>query len=125
MILHLTPRAEWERAPADQPYRPASLEQEGFVHATCGEELMLAVANRFYHQQPGSFVALEIDETRLTSPLRWEPPAPLISSDEGETLPNALFPHIYGPINREAIVGVQLMLRDPVDGRFIGYKRLT
>jgi len=120
MILHLLPRAEWDAAPADQPYRPPSLAREGFIHATQGDALLLLVANGLYKDQAGDFVALEIDEQRLTSAVRWEAPAgpfpPEVAADEA----TPLFPHIYGPINREAIVGVRLMQRAS-DGAFVGY----
>jgi hypothetical protein len=123
MILHLLPRAEWEAAPSDQPYCPPSLEREGFIHATQGDALLLMVANGLYKNRPGDFVALEIDETRLTSAVRWEAPAGTLPPEAAaeETLP--LFSHIYGPINREAVVGVRLVQRAD-DGTFVGYAPL-
>lgn len=133
MILHLTPRTDWEAAPPDQPYRAASLATEGFIHATQGDALMLRVANAFYKDQPGEFVVLEIDETRLTSELRWEAPAPSPTGNllppeavVSDTAPDAelpRFPHIYGPINREAILGVRLVTR-AADGAFTGFAPL-
>ncbi|WP_169239957.1 DUF952 domain-containing protein [Candidatus Roseilinea sp. NK_OTU-006] len=132
MILHLTPRAEWEAAPANQPYRAASLANEGFIHATQGDELLLRVANAFYKDKPGEFVVLEIDESRLTSEVRWEAPAPAPTdlippeaavSDVAPAAAAPRFPHIYGPINREAIVGVRLATRD-ASGAFTGFAPL-
>ncbi|MCS6847665.1 MAG: DUF952 domain-containing protein [Anaerolineae bacterium] len=133
MILHLTLRANWEAAPADQPYRADSLASEGFIHATQGDALLLHVANARYKDRPGEFVVLEIDETRLTSEVRWEAPAPLTTDDllppeaaVSDTAPVAeapRFPHIYGPINRDAIVGVRLVTRD-ASGAFTGFAPL-
>lgn len=142
MILHLTPRADWDAAPADQPYRPSSLDAEGFIHATQGDALLLHVANRFYKDQPGEFIVLEIDESKLTSEVRWEPAAqpsgsieaPPASPSEvlppeaqvefGELAQAQRFPHIYGPINRDAIVGLRRMVR-AADGTFTGYAALS
>lgn len=150
MILHLTPRADWDAAPADQPYRPSSLDAEGFVHATQGDALLLHVANRFYKDQPGEFIVLEIDESKLTSEVRWEPaaqpsgPVEALPASPSEVLPPEAqaefgelaggfasepaqaqrFPHIYGPINREAIVGLRRMVR-AADGTFTGYAALS
>jgi uncharacterized protein (DUF952 family) len=42
-------------------------------------------------------VVLVIDPDRLTSELRWEP---------GADLATELFPHVYGPINLDAVVQV-------------------
>ena len=46
---------------------------------------------------------LEIDPARLTSELKWEPPTggPLPGVPEGDA-----FPHIYGPINLDAVIQV-------------------
>lgn len=132
MILHLAPRADWEAAPADQPYRAASLTREGFIHATAGEALLLHVANALYKDQPGDFVVLEIDESRLTSEVRWEAasapadrflPPEVAVSDTGPTVEAPRFPHIYGPINRDAIISVRLVTRD-AGGAFVGFAPL-
>jgi len=131
MILHLVARADWEAAPTDQPYCAPSLSSEGFIHATQDDALMLQVANAFYKDRPGEFIVLEIDEAKLTSEVKWEAPAaaPIdaIAPEAGlsDAVPSGapLFPHIYGPINRDAIVGVRLMTRD-ASGAFVGYAPL-
>ena len=98
-ILHITSRAEWLAAQARGIYEAPSLMSEGFIHCST-EEQVLAVADAFYHGQSG-LVLLEVDGSRLTSDLRWEPPsgppAPGISASD-------LFPHIYGPLNVDAVV---------------------
>ena len=49
-------------------------------------------------------VLLIINPTKLTSPLKFEPPAHL---DGSPALPHEpLFPHIYGPINLDAVIEV-------------------
>lgn len=73
---------------------------------------MLQVANRFYRQVPNPFVLLVIDPQRLASELRWEQPPDDLAP---------LFPHIYGPINRESIVEVKHVQRS-TDGEFLGWE---
>ncbi|MBC8160520.1 MAG: DUF952 domain-containing protein [Roseiflexaceae bacterium] len=102
-IYHLVSQERWRSWPADADYLPAEYTQDGFVHCTAGDELMLQVANRFYRGVPGQFLLLVLDAEQLTSPLVWERPA-------DELAP--LFPHIYGPINRAAIIGERTLLRD-------------
>lgn len=126
-LLHLLSRADWEAAPADQPYVAPSLASEGFIHATEGEGLLLKIANALYKHLPGEFVALEIDPARLTSEVRWEAPMPGLPpevevSDTAGVAPR--FPHIYGPINREAIVRVWRAVRS-ADGTFLGLAALN
>ncbi|MEN9936290.1 MAG: hypothetical protein RLZZ387_2869 [Chloroflexota bacterium] len=109
VIYHLAPAARWQGWPQGAAYLPAEYEADGFVHCTGGVDLMLRVANTFYREVPGGFVLLAIDPARLSSELRWERP--------GDDLA-PLFPHLYGPIDHEAIVGVSQATRAQ-DGTFL------
>jgi uncharacterized protein (DUF952 family) len=102
-IYHLVLRRVWEKN-ADQPYRADSLASEGFIHCSFAEQLAW-VANRFYADAE-DLLLLHIDTERLTSPLREE------LCDTGE-----IFPHIYGPLNRDAVVKVDTPARG-ADGRW-------
>ncbi len=102
-IYHLVLRRFWEKN-ADQPYRHDSLAREGFIHCSFAEQLPW-VANRFYAEAE-DLLLLHIDPERLASPLREEP------CDTGE-----IFPHIYGPLNRDAVMKVETLMRGG-DGRW-------
>jgi uncharacterized protein (DUF952 family) len=97
-VFHLVAPEVWEKAPADG-YRADSLATEGFIHCSYARQVA-DVANRFYADAPALLV-LTLDPGRLTSPLRDEPAA----GDQ--------FPHVYGPINREAVVGCTPLARNP------------
>jgi glutathione S-transferase len=88
-IYHLVLRHLWERDPC-RPFEAASLADEGFIHCSYAEQVARS-ANRFYTDAT-DLLLLTIDTTRLSSPLREE------LAGNG-----ALFPHIYGPINRDAV----------------------
>ena len=120
-ILHLAPVAHFQSIPPDRPYLPIDYERDGFVHCTQGAGLLLRVANAFYKDMPGDFVVLVIDEGRLAAPVRYEPPSPVSG---GEPIPGnvVLFPHVYGPINRDAIVDIVGVRRD-AQGTFTQYER--
>jgi len=100
LIYHMLPRAVWDAQPANQLYRGDTLATEGFIHCTGDPELLARVANLFYRSQSDDFVILCIDETRVQSEIKWE-------AADGE-----LFPHIYGPLNLDAVVGVEPFPRD-------------
>lgn len=136
MILHLVAETAWRQLAPGQPWAPESLGREGFIHCTAGDERLLEVANRLYRNQPGDFLVLDIDETKVTAEVKWEAAALPASSDSAPPeaaaefgLPDAAatelaqasvtFPHIYGPLNRDAIVGVRRAVRT-ADGAFIG-----
>jgi uncharacterized protein (DUF952 family) len=94
VILHITTRPEWDAALADGAYRADTLATEGFIHASTHEQV-LGVAQARFRGTP-SLVLLVIDESRIDAELRWEESEP--------DLPP--FPHIYGPLNVDAVVDV-------------------
>jgi uncharacterized protein (DUF952 family) len=106
-LLHLLPRAEWDAflASGGTGYRPASLASEGFVHCTGTDELLLRVANAFYRSIPGEVAVLVLDPSRLSSPVVWEAPP------GSDPLAEERFPHLYGPIDRDAVVRVRTLVR--------------
>ena len=75
-------------------YRAKSLETEGFIHCSFAEQLD-GVIERYYKSED-RLVILEIDSERLMSRMIKEP-----------STSNEIYPHIYGPINRDAIVAVE------------------
>jgi uncharacterized protein (DUF952 family) len=101
-VIHITSRKAWMDARNGGLYSAPSLAAEGFIHCSTTEQV-LPVARKFYRSQTG-LVLLVIDPARLTSTVKWEPPADgLVPSG----LPAiAVFPHIHGPINVEAVVQV-------------------
>lgn len=110
MIYHLTFRKNWRYALATGPYRAESLDKEGFIHCST-ESQLVPVAMDFFAKRR-KLTILVIDETRLTSPLKWEKPAE--GPPPGVPV-NAKFPHVYGPINFEAVIKTLDMERNADD----------
>jgi uncharacterized protein (DUF952 family) len=113
MIYHITSLEAWNEARQRGDYRTDSLSIEGFIHCSTQEQVV-PVAEKYYKGQ-GSLILLVIEPERLTADLKWEPPA------EGAPPPGvpdgSLFPHIYGPINLEAVVRVFDLQSQP-DGKY-------
>ena len=100
MICHITKKAAWEAAQDSGLFRSPEFDDFGFIHCSTPEQVLL-VANAFFAGQTG-LVMLVIDPARLKSPVRWELPhatGRLPSFTRG-----AVFPHVYGPINVDAVV---------------------
>jgi uncharacterized protein (DUF952 family) len=117
-IYHLTPGSDYHGQSDDTTYQPASLAEEGFIHCTAGAAILLEVANAFFAGLTGELLALEIDPSRLAAPLKFEPPMPPAGSFDSSMVtfnpdPETLFPHIYGPLNRQAIKRIFALRRDP------------
>ena len=92
MIYHVVNNLRWKTALQMGVYEAESLATEGFIHASKGEQLE-NVLERYYKGQK-DLMLLHIDEIQLTAPLRYEM-APSV---------NQKFPHIYGPLNLDAVV---------------------
>jgi uncharacterized protein (DUF952 family)/N-acetylglutamate synthase-like GNAT family acetyltransferase len=99
VILHLINRTDWEAAQQSGVVQPASLASEGFVHCST-EHQMVAVANKYYTGAT-NMLLLRINTALLTPPMKWEPPAHIDGTPPKPNEP--LFPHIYGPINANAV----------------------
>jgi uncharacterized protein (DUF952 family) len=95
VIYHLTTRAAWDKVHAAGAYTADSLTSQGFIHCS-REDQILRVANANFHGETG-LVLLEIDLAHLQPALRWEP---------GTDKPDELFPHLYGPLNLDAVLRV-------------------
>jgi uncharacterized protein len=118
MMLHLITESEWAAVQITGWIAPPSLEAEGFVHCTDGDEMMLGVANRFYRSFTELVLALTLDESRLSSAVVREPPS---HPDGRPAEPDApLFPHVYGPVEVAAVALVRRLVRDD-DGVYVGY----
>jgi uncharacterized protein (DUF952 family) len=106
LIYHLCLADYYKSIPNDQPYLPFEFSREGFIHCTRGDEHVVAVANRYYRNDVRPLLLLIINEEQLTSPLKNEP------AEDG-----LFYPHIYGALNRTAIINILRMPRLP-DGSF-------
>lgn len=102
-IFHLVPAGAWERAA--EPYAPASLEEEGFIHFSSGAQVPQTAATRFAGRS--DLLLVEVDPSRLEDPVRWED-----GDGTGER-----FPHLYGPLPERAVVDVRPYVADQA-GRF-------
>ena len=109
LIYHIASAADWEQARRDGEYttstRGVSLAEQGFIHASTAPQVA-PVANAFYGDDQ-DLVVLVIDTRRLGPELRYE-------AVPGWGDP---FPHIYGPLNIDAVVTTRPLDRD-ASGRF-------
>ncbi len=94
-IFHITTRQDWESAVKKGAYLNSSLDTEGFVHCSQLSQIV-NIANLFYQGQSG-LILLVIDPVRLKPELKLEKPAGM--EDDFKDL----FPHIYGPVNIDAV----------------------
>lgn len=89
-IFHIAQAAAWNGSEAD--YRGDTLDTEGFIHCSEAHQVM-PVANAIF-RGVADLVLLEIDPERVGPDIRYESP------DGGDER----FPHVYGPLNRDAVL---------------------
>ena len=95
LIYHVTTKSEWEAARKKGFYTAPSMETEGFIH--CSEEHQIKGVLERYYSGKKDLVRLVIDPQKLKPELKYEL-APSVHEN---------FPHVYGPINADAVVNVE------------------
>jgi uncharacterized protein (DUF952 family) len=95
IIYHITTLEDWKNVKQKGYYEHPSLKDEGFIH--CSQEQQVAGVLERYFAGKTDLVKLVIDTDKLTSKFvfDWSP-------STADT-----FPHVYGPINVEAILTVE------------------
>lgn len=96
-IYHITTEKQWQEALLNGYYEAGSLQAEGFIHCST-EEQVAGVLERYFAGQKG-LLKLVLNTEKLQHELKFEL-APSVNQE---------FPHIYGPINLEAVEGVVVL----------------
>ena len=99
-IFHLATEEAWTSAVDAGSYTVSTLgldlAEVGFIHCSQAEQVA-GVHERFYRDLDDALLLLTIDTDRLSSPWQLDPV-------DSEPLP---FPHIYGPLNVDAVVSAE------------------
>ncbi len=94
LIYHVVSEADWSKQAGQSTYEAASLRTEGFIHFSKREQVA-GVLSRYYTGVPG-LLLLHVDAAKLTPDLNYE-----------AATNNELFPHLYGPLNKDAVVQIE------------------
>ena len=100
MLFHIASAADWARRA--ETYTPPSFDSDGFIHCATAAQVD-GVASRLFHGR-ADLLLIAIEPGRVRAHIRYEN---LEGGDEQ-------FPHIYGPLNLDAVVGVRALR---VDGK--------
>jgi uncharacterized protein (DUF952 family) len=94
IIYHITTDSTWNNAREIGVYTVPSLKEEGFIH--CSQQNQLADVKQRYFEGRNDLLLLSVDTDKLTSPFifEWSPSV------------QDTFPHVYGPINVDAVIKV-------------------
>ena len=100
IIVHITTVDEWKKAVESGEYTASSLASEGFIHCSTIKQC-INTADLFFKGQHGLAI-LCIDQDKVKAEIRYEDP----TGSGHDPIAGSLFPHIYGPINLNAVVSV-------------------
>jgi uncharacterized protein (DUF952 family) len=94
LIYKISPRSAWDAATDKGIFLGAPVDlADGYIHFSSASQMRETAAKHFAGQQ--DLVLAVIDTVSLGENLKWEP-----------SRGGALFPHLYGPLLMEAVVGV-------------------
>ncbi len=102
---HLVAQPYYESSDASEAYTPEDFASDGFIHCTDGVESVLQIGNWHYKDDQRPWLVLLIDKEKVRAEIKYEDP-------------ERIYPHIYGPLNRDAIVST-LPVKRAEDGTFL------
>jgi uncharacterized protein (DUF952 family) len=98
-IFHVTRAVDWREADSRGGYhvstRDRTLEEEGFIHCSFEQQVAYVVAT-YFRDVDDELVVLVIDRQRVSAEVR-------VESAGGDEW----FPHMYGPLNLDAVIDVR------------------
>ncbi len=93
LIYHIVFPAVWEVFKNKDFYEADSLQSEGFIHCSFAGQLDTVLKR--YYSDAKSVLILSVETEMLTSQLM-----------EEASINKEIYPHIYGKINRDAIIAI-------------------
>lgn len=96
VIFHITTADEWQLAQGNGVYTSPSLQSEGFIHCSANDAQVAGVLQRYFAGKT-KLVKMSVDTDKLNSRFIYE-----WSPSTADT-----FPHIYGPINLDAVIATE------------------
>jgi uncharacterized protein (DUF952 family) len=94
IIIHWMTRKNWEKEQPNYYIGEDSIKKDSFIH--CSEPDTFYEVAPYYKDIDEASVILVIDTDKVISEIVWENP-----DDQGRN-----FPHIYGQLNKDAIIDV-------------------
>jgi uncharacterized protein (DUF952 family) len=105
LIFHITTNDHWKKYKNNNSYSPESLDSEGFIHCSTGEQVE-ETANRLFGDE-AEILLLVIDANMLRDDVKYE--------EDPDT--GTKFPHLYNPLSANAIID-KITIKAESDGSF-------
>lgn len=113
LIFHITTEENFNAFKKNKNYEPESLDEDGFIHCSSGHQVENTANEKFAGQD--RILLLVIDVTALNSKIKYEK-----DPESGKK-----YPHIYGPLDTNAIIDkIEVLAEDSGDFK-IGFTSKT
>jgi uncharacterized protein (DUF952 family) len=116
IIYHLVTESEFQAQVKGNEYTPARFDHDGFIHCTSEPSALLAVANDYFSAVKEPVLVLIIEPDKLVPEVRFEAPEPIAGGGTSHLEHDLLFPHIYGPLNLDAVIEMGVLRKS--DGMY-------
>ena len=114
VIYHLATKRDFKSCFNNGLYEPLNFQADGFIHCS-GKDSVIDVAEDYY-SAVDDLILIKINCSLLKSELKFEDAAPIAGGGTEHLKNRILFPHIYGPINEQSIIGIGEMKK--TNGRY-------
>lgn len=104
-IYHVISQIDWNGISESEFYAPDSLTSEGFIHFSYKDQIP-GVIERYYKDQ-SNLLVIKVEVNKLKSNLLLE-----------KVPDTGLFPHLYGKLNLDSVIGVYQILINENDNVF-------
>jgi uncharacterized protein (DUF952 family) len=102
-LYKIVPAALWRQAETEGVFRGSEHDRrDGFIHFSTAEQTAETAARHFAGQD--DLLLIAVDSARLGDTLKWEP-----------SRGGALFPHLYGTLDLNAVTKVEALPLGPGD----------
>lgn len=118
-IYHIATKKDLKTRTKDGAYIPEGFDSEGFIHCSGEPSVAMLILKDYFTElaQSEEILILEIDTSKLEADFKFEAPVPKPEVEKSHVKDGILFPHIYGPLNINAVSGVSKA--ESRDGEFI------
>ena len=103
VIFHLVKKNDWEKNRNEKKYNASSLKTQGFIHC-CRESQIKSVMEKVFKNQNG-LLLVSIDTEKVKAEIKED----IVPDEDLHSCP-----HIYGPLNLDAVVKVEQLKSVPL-----------
>ncbi len=117
VVYHIAIKENFIQASDKDNYKPCGFDSDGFIHCTGEKDTTLVVLDDYFQQVTKDIILIQIAVNKLTSEIKFEKLAPISGGGTNHVKKGLLFPHIYGALNLDSIVGAAIV--EKIDGMFV------